>query len=202
MVPPKPPSLNPASTSLSPVTVVYWGYWKKQDETIQIASTTEVSAAVGVTGTGSIGGVPTTASNLLNSAVSLLNASKPPTSQSGENVPSKSQGSSVYQVSPASNGKTITGNKASQATQPRTSSPQQAKFTEEEIISGVSVMAYSFKQTGWTDSNIISYFLTPSALGYRQFPGITTEIFVEAVAGTKIKRDIIGIDVSSLIGKV
>jgi hypothetical protein len=190
MVPPKPPSLNPASTSLSPVTVVYWGYWKKQDETIQIASTTEVSAAVGVTGTGSIGGVPTTASNLLNSAVSLLNASKPPTSQSGENVPSKSQGSSVYQVSPASNGKTITGNKASQATQPRTSSPQQAKFTPEEILSVLPGLMWAMKTSGaWGDKGLIQFFLNPAGYGQRMFPGLTPELFIEAAERTKVVNE-------------
>ena len=198
MVPPKPPSLNPASTSLSPVTVVYWGYWKKQDEVIQIASTTGVSNAVGITGAGGIRTTGTIGTDTAGSPVSLLNPSKPPTSQVGETVPSQSKGSSVYQVSPASGGKTSAGNRASQTTQPQTSAPPQAKFTEEEIISGVSSMAYAFKQVGWTDSNIISYFLTPSHLGYRQFPGITPEIFVKAVAGNARQRDIIGIDIRSL----
>jgi hypothetical protein len=191
MVPPKPPSLNPASTSLSPVTVVYWGYWKKQDEVIQIASTTGVSNAVGITGAGGIRTTGTIGTDTAGSPVSLLNPPKPPTSQVGETVPSQSKGSSVFQVSPASGSKGGTKDKIINPTE-STTTPQQGKFTDQEIIQGVSGITEAFKESGWADKSIIAYFLTPSSLGYRQFPGITTELFVKAVNGI--------IDVSSLVG--
>lgn len=191
MVPPEPPSLNPASTSLSPVTVVYWGYWKKQDETIQITPTTQASDAIGITGAGGIRTTGTIGTDTSGSPVSLLNPTKPPTSQVGENVPSKSQGSSVFKFPPASGSKGGTKDKRTNPPQ-STTTPQQGKFTDQEIIQGVSGITKAFKESGWADKSIIAYFLTPSSLGYRQFPGITTELFVKAVDGI--------IDVSSLVG--
>ena len=113
MVPPGSPSLNPASTSLSPVTVVYWGYWKKQDETIQITPTTQASDAIGITGAGGIRTTGTIGTDTAGSPVSLLNPGKPPTSQVGENVPARSQGSSVFSVSPASGQTTTQGRNTS-----------------------------------------------------------------------------------------
>ena len=190
MVPPKPPSLNPASTSLSPVTVVYWGYWKKQDEVIQIASTTGVSNAVGITGAGGIRTTGTIGIDTAGSPVSLLNPPKPPTSQVGETVPSQSKGSSVYQVSPASGGKTSAGNRASQTTQPQTSTPPQAKFTPEEILSVLPGLMWAMKTSGaWGDKGLIQFFLNPGGYGQRMLPGLTPELFIEAAERTKVVNE-------------
>jgi hypothetical protein len=200
-VPPKPPALNPASTSFSPVNMVYWGYWKSHDETLVLESAAVATDAVGITGTNPAATETgsSTASSLLSALTSerpvAPTSEKPATSQSGDKIPPRSSGSSVFQVSPASDQPTTRDlrlprdEKTSSGANPSTTSS--AGFTDQEIIQGVSGIVQAFEKTGWVDKAIISYFLTPGGLGYRQFPGITTELFVKAADGI--------IDVSSLV---
>jgi hypothetical protein len=78
----------------------------------------------------------------------------------------------------------------------RTESTGQAPtttFSNAELIQGVSGIVSAFKTTGWTDANIINYFLTPGQLGYKQFPGLKPAIFIQAAQGI--------INVSSLLAK-
>jgi len=192
MVPPKPPSLNPASTSLSPVTVVYWGYWKKQDEVIQIASTTGVSNAVGITGAGGIRTTGTIGTDTAGSPVSLLNPPKPPTSQVGETVPSKSQGSSVFKVPPASDQATTKDKKTSAGAKTSNSSTTTSaqKFTPEEILSVLPGLMWAMKTSGaWGDKGLIQFFLNPGGYGQRMLPGLTPELFIEAAERTKVVNE-------------
>jgi len=200
-VPPKPPSLNPASSSFSPVNMVYWGYWKSHDETLVTAGTTGATDAVGITGTNATASTGTNTattqavSNRPATPISTLTSPKPPTSQSGDKIPAKSPGSSVFQVPPASGQQTTKDQKMTKdkktSAGATTSTTTSEGFTKQEIIQGVSGIVQAFKKSGWVDKAIISYFLTPGGLGYRQFPGITTELFVEAADGI--------IDVSSLV---
>ena len=190
MVPPNPPSLNPASTSLSPVTVVYWGYWKKQDETIQITPTAQASNAIGITGAGGIRTTGTIGTDTAGSPVSLLNPSKPPTSQVGETVPSKSQGSSVFKVPPASGQTTTQGrNTSAGATSTATTSTRQ-NWTPQEILSTLPGLIWAMKTSGlWGDKGLIHFFLNPGGSGQRMFPGLTPELFIEAAERSKVVNE-------------
>ena len=190
MVPPESPSLNPASTSLSPVTVVYWGYWKKQDETIQITSTTQASDAIGITGAGGIRTTGSIGADTAGSPVSLLDPGKPPTSQVGENVPARSQGSSVFSVSPASGQTTTQGrNTSAGATSTATTSTQQ-NWTPQEIGQILPSLIYAMKTSGaWGDQGLINFFMKPGGPGQRMFPGLTPEIFISSAERTKVVNE-------------
>ena len=187
VVPPKPPSLNPASTSLSPVTVVYWGYWKKQDETIQITPTTQASNAIGITGAGGIRTTGTIGTDTAGSPVSLLNPSKPPTSQVGETVPSKSQGSSVFKVPPASDQATTKDKKTSAGATSTTTTSTRQNWTPQELGQILPGLIYAMKTSGsWNDQGLIQFFLSPSGPGQKMFPGLTPEIFISSAEITKV----------------
>ena len=190
VVPPKPPSLNPASTSLSPVTVVYWGYWKKQDETIQITPTAQASNAIGITGAGGIRTTGTIGTDTAGSPVSLLNPSKPPTSQVGETVPSKSRGSSVFKVPPASDQATTKDKKTSAGATSTTTTSTRQNWTPQEILSTLPGLIWAMKTSGlWGDKGLIHFFLNPGGSGQRMFPGLTPELFIEAAERSKVVNE-------------
>lgn len=171
---PQPISTRPDASSNLPISVVYWGYWKPAGAVYVIPGSTIVteSAQIGVTSaTGSSPQQPST-SEIAQLTQQALSA-----------------GSFLYSLGPqAGTTGSITGNNLTKQAPVST-----AVFTNAEIEQGVSGIVKAFKNTGWTDLAIINYFLKPGQLGYKQFPGLTEVIFIQAVKGI--------IDVSSLLNK-
>ncbi len=56
-------------------------------------------------------------------------------------------------------------------------------MTGSALISALSAQIQGFVNSGWTDQNIIDYFLIPGNPGYQQYPGLTAEEFVVAADG-------------------
>jgi hypothetical protein len=166
-------STRPDAPSNLPISVVYWGYWKANGTTFTVPGSAIASAStqVGVTAaTGPIGPQTNIVANTVEAARSFLSA-----------------GSFLYSLKPQV---------GASGTVARTESTGQApatKFSNSELIQGVSGITTAFKETGWTSEEIIKYFLTPGQLGYKQFPGLTPSIFIQAVQGI--------IDITSLFTK-
>lgn len=158
------PVYTAQAISSEPISVVYWGYWKafgdQKPVTAETGPTGATSPAVGVKPT------------------------KQPIDSLGNKVRigKTSASSLLYSLSPASGATAglskLTSPKASQT------ATQTSSLTQSEIIQGVSGIVTAFKANGWTDQSIINYFLVPGQLGYKQFPGLTPTIFIQAVGST------------------
>lgn len=167
-------STRPDAPSNLPISVVYWGYWKPTGTVYTIPGSTIVteSAQVGVTSATGSSPQQSPNSEIAQLAQQALSA-----------------GSFLYSLGPqAGTTGSITGNNLTKQAPVSTS-----VFTSAEITQGVSGIVKAFKATGWADADIIKYFLTPGQLGYKQFPGLTDLIFIQAVTGI--------INVSSLLNK-
>ena len=154
-----------------PNSVVYWGFWKRDgaESTVQPIAATGASPGL-------------TAAAIPRSAVAAADVEENQTNQ----------GSFLYTIQPAA-GATASQQLAQIA--PSTtvqSTATSSKLSEAEITNSLNTQIPAFVTQGWTDLQIINYFLTPGQLGYKTLPGITNALFIR-VAGAYI-------DVSSLTG--
>lgn len=169
-------STRPDAPSNLPISVVYWGYWKPTGTTYTIPGSTIASESTQVGVTAATGAsAPSTIPSVISPQEILQRVT--------------SAGSFLYSIGPQVGS---TGANKADLTNTQTKATV-AAFTDAEIVQGVSGIVSAFKSTGWTDSAIINYFLTPGSLGYKQFPGLTAALFIQAV-GTLI-------NVSSLLTK-
>ena len=169
-------STRPDAPSNLPISVVYWGYWKPTGTVYTIPGSAIVSESTQIGVTAATGPAETQRVSSVSSPQELLQQAT-------------SAGSFLYSIGPQAG---LTGTNKADLTKTQTKATA-AAFTDAEIIQGVSGIVSAFKSTGWTDAAIIAYFLTPGNLGYKQFPGLTTALFIQA-AGTII-------NVSSLLTK-
>ena len=161
-------STRPDAPSNLPISVVYWGYWKPTGTVYTIPGSAIVSESTQIGVTAATGPVATPRTTTVSSPQELLQKVT-------------SAGSFLYSIGPQAG---LTGTNKTDLAKTQTRSTA-AAFTDAEIIQGVSGIVSAFKSTGWTDAAIITYFLTPGNLGYKQFPGLTTALFIQA-AGTII----------------
>jgi hypothetical protein len=170
-------STRPDAPSNLPISVVYWGYWKPTGTTYTIPGSTIASESTQVGVTAATGPAATPKTTTVASPQELLQKAT-------------SAGSFLYSIGPQTG---LTGANKSGSAKTQTTKASTSPFTDAEIVQGVSGIVSAFKSSGWTDAAIITYFLTPGNLGYKQFPGLTTALFIQA-AGTII-------NVSSLLTK-
>jgi len=170
-------STRPDAPSNLPISVVYWGYWKPTGTTYTIpgSAVASESTQVGVTAATGPAATPKTSSVLTPQEI-LQKAT--------------SQGSFLYSIAPQTGATGAAGTNQTTLAKTQTAATVSA-FTNAEIVQGVSGIVSAFKTTGWTDAAIINYFLTPGSLGYKQFPGLTRALFIEAAGSI--------INVSSLL---
>ena len=161
-------STRPDAPSNLPISVVYWGYWKPTGTTYTVPGSAIVSESTQIGVTAATGPSETQRATSVSSPQELLQQAT-------------SAGSFLYSISPQAG---LTGTSETNLTKTQTKATA-AAFTNAELVQGVSGIVSAFKSTGWTDAAIITYFLTPGNLGYKQFPGLTTALFIQA-AGTTI----------------
>jgi len=156
-------STRPDSPSNLPISVVYWGYWKPTGTVYTVPGSVIVSEStqVGVTAATEPAAAPK--ETTVSSPQELLQQAT-------------SAGSFLYSIAPQAG---LTGTSETDLTKTQTKAAA-AAFTNAELVQGVSGIVSAFKSTGWTDAAIITYFLTPGNLGYKQFPGLTTALFIQA----------------------
>ena len=154
-----------------PNSVVYWGFWKRDGAETIVQPLPATGASPGLT-----------AAPIPRSAAAAVDLEETP----------NNQGSFLYTIQPAA-GATAAEQLAqiSPATTVQTT-PTTTKLSEAEITSSLNSQIPAFVNQGWTDLQIINYFLTPGQVGYKTLPGITKDLFIR-VAGAYI-------DVSSLTG--
>lgn len=158
-------SARPDAPSNLPISVVYWGYWKPAGSTFALPGSAILSESTQVGVTAATGPVETQRATSVSNPQELLQQAT-------------SKGSFLYSIVPQAG---LTGTSETNLTKTQTRKTTAAAFTNAEIIQGVSGIVSAFKSTGWTDAAIITYFLTPGNLGYKQFPGLTTALFIQAV---------------------
>jgi hypothetical protein len=161
-------STRPDASSNLPISVVYWGYWKPTGTTYTIPGSAIVSESTQIGVTAATGPAAAQRATSVSSPQELLQQAT-------------SAGSFLYSIGPQAG---LTGTSENNLTKTQTKAAA-AAFTNAELVQGVSGIVSAFKSTGWTDAAIITYFLTPGNLGYKQFPGLTTALFIQA-AGTII----------------
>ena len=161
-------STRPDASSNLPISVVYWGYWKPTGTVYTVPGSAIVSESTQVGVTAATEPVAAPKETTVSSPQELLQQAT-------------SAGSFLYSISPQAG---LTGTSETNLTKTQTKATA-AAFTTAELVQGVSGIVSAFKSTGWTDAAIITYFLTPGNLGYKQFPGLTTALFIQA-AGTTI----------------
>ena len=161
-------STRPDASSNLPISVVYWGYWKPTGTTYTVPGSAIASESTQVGVTAATEPVAAPKETTVSSPQELLQQAT-------------SAGSFLYSISPQAG---LTGTSETNLTKTQTKAAA-AAFTNAELVQGVSGIVSAFKSTGWTDAAIITYFLTPGNLGYKQFPGLTTALFIQA-AGTTI----------------
>jgi hypothetical protein len=161
-------STRPDASSNLPISVVYWGYWKPTGTTYTIPGSAIVSESTQIGVTAATGPAAAQRATSVSSPQELLQQAT-------------SAGSFLYSIGPQAG---LTGTSENNLTKTQTKTAA-AAFTNAELVQGVSGIVSAFKSTGWTDAAIITYFLTPGNLGYKQFPGLTTALFIQA-AGTII----------------
>jgi hypothetical protein len=161
-------STRPDAPSNLPISVVYWGYWKPTGTTYTIPGSAIVSESTQIGVTAATGPAAAQRETTVSSPQELLQQAT-------------SAGSFLYSIGPQAG---LTGTSENNLTKTQTKAAA-AAFTNAELVQGVSGIVSAFKSTGWTDAAIITYFLTPGNLGYKQFPGLTTALFIQA-AGTII----------------
>jgi len=169
-------STRPDAPSNLPISVVYWGYWKPTGTTYTIPGSAIISESTQVGVTAATGAATTPQITSVLTPQELIQKVT-------------SQGSFLYSIGPQVG---ATGANKTDLTKTQTRGTTSA-FTNTEIVQGVSGIVSAFKSTGWTDAAIITYFLTPGNLGYKQFPGLTAALFIEAAGSI--------INVSSLLNK-
>jgi hypothetical protein len=173
-------STRPDAPSNLPISVVYWGYWKPTGTTYSIPGSAIVSESIQVGVTAATGPATAPKTTAVTSPQELLQKVT-------------SAGSFLYSIGPQAG---LTGAYKADTTKTQTKTTAAAStspFTNAEIIQGVSGIVSAFKSSGWTDAATIAYFLTPGNLGYKQFPGLTTDLFIQAAGSI--------INVSSLLTK-
>jgi len=170
-------STRPDAPSNLPISVVYWGYWKANGTTFTVPGSTIASASTQVGVTAATGAAAPQTGTPTNIVANTLEAARN----------ALSAGSFLYSLKPQ------VGASGSVAKTELTKQAPTTTFSNSELVQGVSGIVSAFKSTGWTDATIINYFLTPGQLGYKQFPGLTAAIFIQAAQGI--------IDVSSLLTK-
>ena len=133
--------------------VLFWGYWKKEGETIVLPTDTTPVVTPTVE-------VKTSGNDLLGSTTPT-----PP-----QNI--------VQSIKPASSGNTAAyaGNTTSVS-----NTNQQLKGTA--LTSALAAQMQGFIATGWADQTIVDYFLTPGKPGYITYPGLTRAQFKIAATG-------------------
>lgn len=156
-------STRPDASSNLPISVVYWGYWKPTGTVYTVPGSAIVSESTQVGVTAATEPVAAPKETTVSSPQELLQRAT-------------SAGSFLYSISPQAG---LTGTSETDLTKTQTKATA-AAFTNAELIQGVSGIVSAFKSTGWTDAAIIAYFLTPGNLGYKQFPGLTTALFIQA----------------------
>jgi hypothetical protein len=158
------PSINTA-----PISVIYWGYWKAFGEQTQTTPGATASSIGNVAASASTGIKETT--QRIDSIIRKVKGT------------TNSAASLLYSLSPAA-GATSAASKFSKSPSASSGTVKSNTLTQAEIIQGVSGIVAAFKANGWTDQSIINYFLVPGQLGYKQFPGLTATLFIQAVGST------------------
>jgi hypothetical protein len=153
-------TLNPDSTKNNPASVIYWGYWKKEGESDFITT---------VTTTGATGA--TAAPAPVSSGTQVLGELEPIVV-----IPRKSIIKSFKPAKPIAGSFGISGSTGVSGTTVN-------QLTGNALISALSAQIQGYKNSGWTDQIIISYFLTPGNPGYVQYPGLTMKEFTAAAQG-------------------
>lgn len=139
--------------------VIYWGYWLKQGETV---TTTGATGPIGTTGATGSNKTPTTTSTTVTKTNPLKDVGVPISATSGDLRSSTPQAVQVQ-------------NNAS-ASAPKSLSPS-------ELIPVISADVQGKFAIGWGIDTIVPYFLNPSQAGYKLYGGITKQVFKDAIAG-------------------
>lgn len=143
----------PSSDSSS---LLFWGYWKKNGEIEVLATQTiEAIGATGTTGATASATVSLAEPASLNPTVGIVKSITPISSAAG----------------------------VSSAGTSGSSNTNQGQLSGEELISALSSQIQGYKAQNWTDQSIIDYFLNPRRPGYKLYPGLTVDQFIQAAEG-------------------
>lgn len=150
--------------------VLYWGYWLKQGESLAPSGATGQNLSSGGTGTARAveltRGVGLGAQDTSTNTLSKIGIPQSPTLGTTGGTP-----------------QSIGAQNTTSATTPR-------RLTGPELRSAIASDVQGKLSLGWTTEDIISYFLDPSQPGYKLYAGITKQIFIESVTGIFTTSDL------------
>lgn len=174
-------TLNPDATKNVSASVVYWGYWKAQGEPDIIPVDITPVGVTGSTG-------PVVIITPVGSGTQVLGEIEP--------IVLVSSKPAIKDVNPAFVKRlkygydyTLMDNYYANTNISRVNVISSGAIYSNQIMTGsaltsaLSAQIQGFVNSGWTDQNIIDYFLIPGNPGYQQYPGLTPSEFVIAANG-------------------